>query len=131
MVQLRFQARMAQALLKCGRDKIWLNPEMKGEISKVKTRDGIRGLISLGVIKRKPLRRYERPVQNKANQHHYLRSLKTYKRERVLRANLANPNYPTAEEEHERKLEWKAKKKRKYDAFLDRLAEKRRSQSPN
>jgi len=114
--------RLAQALLKCGRDKIWLNPEMKKQIAEVKTREEIRGLIASGVIKRKLLERHERPIPNKRAKNGYLKTLKRYQSDLDLKANLNNPNNPKFSEEYQQELIWKEKRRVKKEAYFARKA---------
>jgi large subunit ribosomal protein L19e len=53
MMDLEIQKRIAAEVLKCGRSRIWMDPEKLGEISEAITREDIRGLIEEGIIKRK------------------------------------------------------------------------------
>eukprot|EP01094_Clydonella_sp_ATCC50884_P029242 TRINITY_DN9089_c0_g1_i1.p2 TRINITY_DN9089_c0_g1~~TRINITY_DN9089_c0_g1_i1.p2 ORF type:complete len:125 (+),score=25.83 TRINITY_DN9089_c0_g1_i1:148-522(+) len=48
---LRFQTRMAMAVLRCGRRRVWLDPNQKEVIAEARTRADIRGLIAEGVVK--------------------------------------------------------------------------------
>lgn len=50
MVQLHIQRRMAMKLFRCGRGKVWLDPERKVEIAKAKTREQMRQLIADGAV---------------------------------------------------------------------------------
>lgn len=46
---------MAAAVLKCGRNKVWLDPNENSEISNANSRQNIRKLIKDGLIIRKPV----------------------------------------------------------------------------
>ncbi|WKY17108.1 hypothetical protein Q1695_001601 [Nippostrongylus brasiliensis] len=51
---LRLQKRLAASVLKCGKNKIWLDPNEVSEISNANSRHNIRRLIKDGLIIRKP-----------------------------------------------------------------------------
>merc|ERR1711944_50372 len=55
MSTLRLQKRLASAVLKCGKNKIWLDPNETSEISNANSRQNIRKLIKDGLIIRKPV----------------------------------------------------------------------------
>merc|ERR1712042_155620 len=55
MSTLRLQKRLAAAVLKCGRNKIWLDPNEINEIANANSRQNIRKLIKDGLIIRKPV----------------------------------------------------------------------------
>ncbi len=52
-MNLRLQRRMARSLLKCGSDRVWLDPAAMEEISEAVTRGDVRSLISSKLIKKK------------------------------------------------------------------------------
>jgi len=54
MVSLKSQKRLAASVLKCGKRKIWLDPNEVNEISMANSRQNIRKLIKDGFIIRKP-----------------------------------------------------------------------------
>jgi len=54
-VALRSQKRLAAKVLKCGKNKIWLDPNETNEISNANSRQNIRKLIKNGLIIRKPV----------------------------------------------------------------------------
>merc|ERR1711936_476161 len=54
MSTLRVQKRLAASVLKCGRKKIWLDPNESSEIANANSRQNIRKLIKDGLIIRKP-----------------------------------------------------------------------------
>ncbi|HWR25120.1 MAG TPA: 50S ribosomal protein L19e [Methanosarcina sp.] len=56
MTDLANQRRVASKILKCGLDRVWLNPEASEEITSAITREDIRGLIEKGTIKAKPVK---------------------------------------------------------------------------
>ncbi|XP_065183137.1 large ribosomal subunit protein eL19-like [Sycon ciliatum] len=54
MSLLRVQKRLASSVLKCGKNKIWLDPNETNEIANANSRQNIRKLIKDGLIIRKP-----------------------------------------------------------------------------
>jgi len=54
MVSLRLQKRLASSVLKCGKRKVWLDPNETNEISMANSRQNIRKLVKDGFIIRKP-----------------------------------------------------------------------------
>ncbi|KAG2171953.1 hypothetical protein INT43_001429 [Umbelopsis isabellina] len=54
MVNLRSQKRLAASVLKCGKRKVWLDPNEANEISNANSRQNIRKLVKDGLIIRKP-----------------------------------------------------------------------------
>ncbi|XP_029195686.1 large ribosomal subunit protein eL19-like [Acropora muricata] len=54
MSNLRLQKRLAASVLKCGRKKIWLDPNETNEIANANSRQNIRKLIKDGLIIKKP-----------------------------------------------------------------------------
>jgi len=54
MVALKLQKRLASSVLKCGKRKIWLDPNEVSEISMANSRQSIRQLIKDGYVIRKP-----------------------------------------------------------------------------
>ena len=54
MANLKTQKRLAAAVLKCGKRKIWLDPTETNEISNANSRQNIRKLVKDGLIIRKP-----------------------------------------------------------------------------
>lgn len=55
MSNLRLQKRLAASVLKCGKKKIWLDPNESTEISNANSRQNIRRLVKDGLIIRKPV----------------------------------------------------------------------------
>merc|ERR1712121_103528 len=55
MSTLRLQKRLASKVLKCGKNKIWLDPNETNEIANANSRQNIRKLIKDGLIIRKPV----------------------------------------------------------------------------
>jgi len=55
MSTLRLQKRLSAAVLKCGKKKVWLDPNESNEISNANSRQNIRRLIKDGLIIRKPV----------------------------------------------------------------------------
>jgi large subunit ribosomal protein L19e len=54
-ISLKLQKRLASVVLKCGRNKIWLDPNETSEISNANSRQNVRRLIRDGLIIRKPV----------------------------------------------------------------------------
>lgn len=52
---LRLQKRLASAVLKCGKNKVWLDPNETNEIANANSRQHVRKLIKDGLIIRKPV----------------------------------------------------------------------------
>jgi len=55
MSNLRLQKRLASSVLKCGKKKVWLDPNENSEISNANSRQNVRRLIKDGLIIRKPV----------------------------------------------------------------------------
>ncbi|XP_074656313.1 large ribosomal subunit protein eL19-like [Tubulanus polymorphus] len=55
MSTLRLQKRLAAAVLKCGKNKVWLDPNETNEIANANSRQNVRKLIKDGLIIRKPV----------------------------------------------------------------------------
>merc|ERR1711997_521654 len=55
MSTLRLQKRLAAAVMKCGKNKIWLDPNETSMISNANSRQNVRKLIKDGLIIRKPV----------------------------------------------------------------------------
>ncbi|CAB3407416.1 unnamed protein product [Caenorhabditis bovis] len=55
MSNLRLQKRLASAVLKCGKHRVWLDPNEVSEISGANSRQSIRRLVNDGLIIRKPV----------------------------------------------------------------------------
>ncbi|KAK7259275.1 hypothetical protein RIF29_24877 [Crotalaria pallida] len=60
MVSLKLQKRLAASVLKCGRGKVWLDPNECNEISMANSRQNIRKLVKDGFIIRKPTKIHSR-----------------------------------------------------------------------
>jgi len=54
MVSLKLQKRLAASVLKCGKGRVWLDPNEANEISMANSRQNIRKLVKDGFIIRKP-----------------------------------------------------------------------------
>lgn len=52
---MRLQKRLAADVLKCGKKKVWLDPNEVNEISNANSRQNVRRLIKDGLIIRKPV----------------------------------------------------------------------------
>ena len=65
MVSLKLQKRLAASVLKCGRNKVWLDPNEVAEISLANSRSNIRKLIRNGLIFKKPVAIHSRYRINK------------------------------------------------------------------
>merc|ERR1712046_548519 len=65
MVSLKLQKRLAAAVLKCGKRKIWLDPNEVNEISMANSRLNIRKLTKDGLVIKKPCKVHSRYSQRK------------------------------------------------------------------
>jgi len=54
-ISLKLQKRLASIVLKCGTNKVWLDPNETNEISNANSRQNVRKLVSDGLIIRKPV----------------------------------------------------------------------------
>jgi len=68
MVSLKLQKRLAAAVLKCGKRKVWLDPNEVNEIHNANSRQNFRKLISDGYVIRKPPAIHSRARVNKRNE---------------------------------------------------------------
>merc|ERR1712142_175584 len=68
MSTLRLQKRLSAAVLKCGKNKIWLDPNETSEIANANSRQNIRKLIKDGLIIRKPVAVHSRARVRKNNE---------------------------------------------------------------
>merc|ERR1711959_148130 len=59
-VSLRLQKRLAASVLKCGKRKIWLDPNEGNEISMANSRQNIRKLVKDGFVIKKPCKVHSR-----------------------------------------------------------------------
>ncbi|HEC76159.1 MAG TPA: 50S ribosomal protein L19e [Thermoplasmatales archaeon] len=55
-MDLRNQRRLASEILKCGENRIWMDPDNLEEIEKAVTRRDVKGLIKQGIIKAKKVK---------------------------------------------------------------------------
>jgi len=55
MTDLRNQRRVASTLLKCGQNRVWIDPDRIEEVAKAVTRNDVKILIKGGVIKSKKI----------------------------------------------------------------------------
>ena len=53
-MDLRFQRKIAAALLDCGENRVWMDPTALEDIAGAVTKEDVRELIEQGLIKRKP-----------------------------------------------------------------------------
>jgi large subunit ribosomal protein L19e len=60
MVSLKIQKRLAASVMKCGKGKVWLDPNESGDISMANSRQNIRKLVKDGFIIRKPTKIHSR-----------------------------------------------------------------------
>merc|ERR1712188_342812 len=65
MVSLKLQKRLAASVLKCGKHKIWLDPNEVNEISMANSRLNIRKLAKDGLVIKKPTKVHSRYSQRK------------------------------------------------------------------
>jgi len=55
-MDVKFQRRLAASILKCGEERVWMDPNALDEIKEAVTREDIRMLIKRGLIKRKKIK---------------------------------------------------------------------------
>merc|ERR1719158_2309785 len=60
MVSLKLQKRLAASVLKCGKRKVWLDPNEVNEISMANSRQNIRKLVKDGFVIKKPCKIHSR-----------------------------------------------------------------------
>lgn len=65
MVSLKLQKRLAASVLKCGKRKIWLDPNEVNDISMANSRQNVRKLIKDGFVIRKPQKIHSRSRVNR------------------------------------------------------------------
>lgn len=53
---MRMQRRIAAEILKCGENRIWIDPERIEDVKSAITREDIKRLIKEGIIKKKPVK---------------------------------------------------------------------------
>ncbi|ALV61939.1 LSU ribosomal protein L19e [Thermococcus sp. 2319x1] len=66
---LKMQRRIAAELLKCGENRVWIDPERIDDVKSAITREDIKRLINEGVIKKKPIKgqsRYRAKLRQEA-----------------------------------------------------------------
>jgi len=68
MVSLKLQKRLAASVLKCGKRKVWLDPNEVNEIHNANSRANFRKLIKDGYVIRKPAAIHSRARVNKRNE---------------------------------------------------------------
>ncbi|OIC53286.1 50S ribosomal protein L19, partial [Acinetobacter baumannii] len=66
MVSLKLQKRLAASVLKCGKGKVWLDPNEVSEISMANSRQNIRKLVKDGFVIRKPMKIHSRARARRA-----------------------------------------------------------------
>ena len=64
-MDLKLQRKMASKILKCGENRIWIDPTALEDVAAAATKEDIRELIESGVIKRKPVKGISRARINK------------------------------------------------------------------
>ncbi|MEM0466385.1 MAG: 50S ribosomal protein L19e [Candidatus Thermoplasmatota archaeon] len=64
MTDLRNQRRMAADILKCGQNRVWMDPDRLDEIAKAVTRHDVSILINGGAIKAQPIKGISRGRKN-------------------------------------------------------------------
>mmetsp|Transcript_26216 Transcript_26216/g.43671 ORF Transcript_26216/g.43671 Transcript_26216/m.43671 type:complete len:189 (+) Transcript_26216:82-648(+) len=75
MVSLKLQKRLAASILKCGKGKVWMDPNESSEIGGANSRQNIKKLVKDGFITRKPnaihsKSRHQRYIEAKAKGRH-------------------------------------------------------------
>lgn len=64
-MNLKLQRKMAAKILKCGENRIWVDPTALEDVASAATKEDVRELIESGVIKRKPVKGISRARINK------------------------------------------------------------------
>lgn len=64
-MDLKLQRKMASKILKCGENRIWIDPTALEDVAAAATKEDVRELIESGAIKRKPVRGISRARINK------------------------------------------------------------------
>ncbi len=54
-MDVKFQRRVAAELLKCGENRVWIDPNALDEVKDAVTKDDVRNLIKRGLIKKRPI----------------------------------------------------------------------------
>eukprot|EP01132_Coremiostelium_polycephalum_P009888 gene9888-12130_t len=72
MVSLRLQKRLAASILKCGKGRVWIDPNEISDVSMANSRDHVRRLIANNIILRKPVVIHSR---SRAREHKAAKSL--------------------------------------------------------
>ncbi|TRY59795.1 hypothetical protein DNTS_007289 [Danionella cerebrum] len=67
MSMLRLQKRLASSVLRCGKKKVWLDPNETNEIANANSRQQIRKLVKDGLIIKKPVTVHSRKRKGTAN----------------------------------------------------------------
>jgi len=65
LMNLKLQRKMAAKILKCGENRIWIDPTALEDVASAATKEDVRELIESGVIKRKPVKGISRARINK------------------------------------------------------------------
>ncbi|CAN1226221.1 60S ribosomal protein L19-2 [Linum grandiflorum] len=68
MVSVKLQKRLAASVMKCGKKKVWLDPNEVNEISMANSRQNIRRLVKDGFIIRKPTNIHSRSRARRMNE---------------------------------------------------------------
>ena len=68
MANLSVQRRIAAEILKCGEERVWIDPERIEEVAMAATREDIKRLIHEGVIRKKPEQGISRVRANKRHE---------------------------------------------------------------
>ncbi|MFO7792841.1 MAG: 50S ribosomal protein L19e [Candidatus Saliniplasma sp.] len=55
-MDIKYQKRLAADILKCGKDRVWVDDTMLDEVVEAITRDEVRNLIANDVIRKKPVK---------------------------------------------------------------------------
>ena len=64
MMNLQPQRRMAAQILKCGINRVWIDPNSLEDVAEAATKDDIRYLIKRGIIQKKPIKGQSRARAN-------------------------------------------------------------------
>eukprot|EP00276_Gloeochaete_wittrockiana_P014175 CAMPEP_0184335554 /NCGR_PEP_ID=MMETSP1089-20130417/4099_1 /TAXON_ID=38269 ORGANISM="Gloeochaete wittrockiana, Strain SAG46.84" /NCGR_SAMPLE_ID=MMETSP1089 /ASSEMBLY_ACC=CAM_ASM_000445 /LENGTH=177 /DNA_ID=CAMNT_0026660269 /DNA_START=36 /DNA_END=569 /DNA_ORIENTATION=+ len=65
MASLKIQKRLASSILKCGKRRVWIDPNESSEISLANSREEVRKLIRDGFVLKKPVQVHSRARANR------------------------------------------------------------------